>query len=99
MECVKVSILLLLFLVLTLEGCGPSSKKGDFYNEISDWDIIYVPIIEPYRAASIDKGKSWGINTSEISSIALLKFGVSKNFIYGSIRKEGSDKNRVLSLL
>ncbi|MFM9984260.1 MAG: hypothetical protein ACKVOK_03460 [Flavobacteriales bacterium] len=72
---------------LLVLGCNFNSEKKPlktFYNTISDWDIRYIPIVEPFKASSIDHGVTWNLETTEIlSSIALSSFGVTQNCIYG----------------
>lgn len=74
--------------LLILNSCGPlQAPEENFYKLHSDYDILYIPIIEPYRASSIDGGDYWSINRNELGSIAAVKFGVSENWIYGSKRE------------
>ncbi len=60
-------------------------SSSDFYENYSDWDISYVPIIDPIRVHSIDKGRTWildmGLDVNNGGEIA--SFGVSGNYIYG----------------
>lgn len=91
--------LYLLITLLVLSGCLEQSSRQGFYGQISDWDIIYVPIVQPIRAYnlhdmwniegrsihqgfSISDGKmtTYGGNISNLYS-----FGVSNNYVYGSI--------------
>jgi hypothetical protein len=78
-----------------LSGCGPlnnNTNKG-FYELYADWDVIYVPIIEPYRASSVDNGEKWAISNTNGPDIRLNRntsggfyvksFGVSRNYIFG----------------
>ena len=78
-------ILLTSFVVLTI-CCNFKSEKPNvttFYNNISDWDIDYIPIIDPFRASSIDGGITWSLNKEDVNSIQISEFGVSQNFIFG----------------
>ena len=79
--------LVLIFLVIS---CGFNQDKSQpitFYNNIAGWDISYIPIIEPYRSTSLDKGVTWSISRPEIiNSFEVLSFGVSQNIIYGQTK-------------
>jgi hypothetical protein len=74
-------------LIFAISSCNLSHDKKQpktFYNTFAGWDITHIPIIEPYRAISLDKGVTWTINRSEvISSFEVTSFGVSHNLIYG----------------
>jgi hypothetical protein len=80
--------LLAVIISILLAGCyifpDPGSSS-DFYQNYSDWDISYVPIIDPIRVGSIDKGRTWifdlGLDVNNGGEVA--SFGVSGNFIYG----------------
>lgn len=78
-------VLFITALSLTI-GCNSHSRKhvDKFYNNISeDFDLICIPIIKPYRAASVDHGRSWLLELDIANSVKLSSFGVSENFIYG----------------
>jgi hypothetical protein len=81
--------LYIVIIVLTFfaYGCILKADKEQprtFYNTISGWDITYIPIIEPYRATSLDKGFTWSINRPEVvNSFEVKRFGVSQDLIYG----------------
>lgn len=83
---VRLQILIALLILFTT-SCNLNPNRNErktFYNTISGWDISYIPIIEPYRATSLDKGVTWSINRPEVvNSFDVVSFGVSNNFIYG----------------
>ena len=83
---VRLKILIALVIFFTA-SCNLNPNSNDlktFYNTISGWDISYIPIIEPYRATSLDKGITWSISRPEVvNSFDVVSFGVSNNFIYG----------------
>lgn len=72
-------------------GCTNSAKKQEqqqhlrqpFYELVSDRDILYVPVIEPYRASSLDKGETWLLSHDTPESFPVISIGVSNNCIYG----------------
>jgi hypothetical protein len=71
---------------LLIVGCNSHSNKhiDKFYDTISvDWDLICIPIIKPYRAESVDHGRSWLLVLNLGNSVEVSSFGVSENFIYG----------------
>ena len=78
----KIFIAIFIFLTVSCNFKQDKKQPTTFYNTISDWDIIYIPIIKPYQASSIDKGETWLLGLDEINSIEVLGFGVSQNFIY-----------------
>ncbi|MCO5241684.1 MAG: hypothetical protein M9904_16670 [Chitinophagaceae bacterium] len=85
----QILIALLIFFTYSCKFTSNRDEPKTFYNTISGWDISYIPIIEPYRATSLDKGITWSINRPEVvSSFDVIRFGVSNNFIYG----KGSSK-------
>lgn len=79
--------ILITLLIFSISGCNLNHDRKQpktFYNTITGWDITHIPIIEPYRATSLDKGVTWNINRPEvINSFEVLSFGVSQNLIYG----------------
>lgn len=79
--------ILITLLTFFASGCilkGDKEQPKTFYNTIAGWDIAYIPIIEPYRATSLDKGVTWSINRPEVvNSFEVKNFGVSQNLIYG----------------
>lgn len=79
--------LLITILSFTFIGCNINNDKKQpktFYNTIEGWDITYIPIIESYRATSLDKGATWSISRPEVvNSFEVKSFGVSHNLIYG----------------
>lgn len=80
----QILISLLIFFTTSCDLKPNRNERETFYNTISGWDISYIPIIEPYRATSLDKGVTWSINRPEvINSFDVVSFGVSNNFIYG----------------
>jgi len=80
----RMKILAALFLFNFMMSCNfNQDKKKTFYNTISGWDIIHVPIIEPYKVSSTDNGVNWLLNKNETGSISVSMFGVSNNFIFG----------------
>src|SRR5688500_5586738 len=79
----QILIAILTFLTVGCDFKSDNRQPKTFYNTISGWDIIYVPIIEPYKATSLDKGVTWSINRDEVNSVDILSFGVSQGFIYG----------------
>lgn len=87
MQIKQVNLLVLFLcstLVISCDFIQNKKSKKTFYNSISGWDIIYVPIIEPYKVSSIDNGSNWLLNRKENGSVSVLQFGVSKSLIYGS---------------
>ncbi len=77
-------VLLLIFLTVSCSFNPDKNEPKTFYNTIAGWDIIYIPIIEPYKATSLDKGVTWFINRPEVvNSFEVSSFGVSRNFIFG----------------
>jgi hypothetical protein len=78
-------LLIYVFSSCNLYNVKKQPKK--FYNSIAGWDITHIPIIEPYRATSLDKGVTWSINRPEVvNSFEVTSFGVSQNLIYGQGR-------------
>lgn len=78
--------LLLVLFLFQFGSCGLISDKKEpatFYNTIAGWDIQHIPIIKPFLMTSIDRGRSWFLNTAKSGSINISRFGVSQNFIYG----------------
>lgn len=73
--------------IFAISSCNLNQDKKQpktFYNTIAGWDITHIPIIEPYKATSLDKGATWSINRPEvINSFEVTSFGVSQNLIYG----------------
>jgi|GEM_PF-5276085 len=57
--------------------------QQSFYELISDWDILYVPVIAPYRASSLDKGETWLLSNDALESYPVISIGVTNNCIYG----------------
>lgn len=57
------------------------------YNTISGWDISYIPIFEPYRLASVDRGVTWIWHKGNGTKSDVKAFGVSGNVIYGQERR------------
>ena len=81
-------------LCLLLFSCSFfKSEEKDFYNSIAGWDIIHVPIFPPLRATSAYPD-DWLLTGNEhsLSSISLLKFGVTGQTIYGATRKGYTDQ-------
>lgn len=76
-----------IFLIVSCNFNQDKKQPRTFYNNISGWDIIYLPIIKPYRATSVDKGETWSLGLDEINTVDVSSFGVSKNFIYGHGQK------------
>ena len=78
-------------LIFLISGCNLNHDRKQpktFYNTIAGWDITHIPIIEPYRATSLDKGVTWSINRPEvINTFEVISFGVSQNLIYGQGRR------------
>jgi hypothetical protein len=69
-------------------SCNAPAKNEDhlhqsFYELVSDWDILYVPVIEPYRVSSIDKGETWLLSHDTPESFPVRSIGVTNNCIYG----------------
>jgi hypothetical protein len=54
-----------------------------FYELVSDWDILYVPVIEPYRVSSIDKGETWLLSHDTPEIFPVISVGVTNNYVYG----------------
>lgn len=101
-----------IFIFLSIFSCftacrfPPKEQKEDktFYNTITDWNVKYVPIIEPYRLRSIDQNV-WSLdhpdeikirlredrekNSSQIGTFQISSFGVSQNYIYGQCTISG----------
>jgi hypothetical protein len=77
-------ILLSTIFVISCDFYKNAKREKTFYNTISSWDIIHVPIIDPYKVSSIDNGSNWLLNRKENGSVSVLQFGVSKSLIYGS---------------
>ena len=87
MQKIHISVLAVLLFSTLITSCDfirNKESKKTFYNSISGWDIIYVPIIEPYSVSSIDHGSNWLLNRKEKSSVSVLQFAVSGSLIYGS---------------
>jgi hypothetical protein len=83
----QIFIALLIFAITSCNFNNDKKQPKTFYNTIGGWDITYIPIIEPYRAASLDKGVTWSIDRPEaIASFEVTSFGVSQNLIYGQGR-------------
>ena len=83
----QILITLLFFLISSCNLNHDKKQPKTFYNTIAGWDITHIPIIEPYRATSLDKGVTWFINRPEaINSFEVVSFGVSQNLIYGQGR-------------
>lgn len=88
------------FLVLWgISACQPQDKnqnaRDEFYTTLSDWDIIYVPIIPPFRASSTHTGY-WSIgggkglitqDETHHGDIAVLSFGVTECYVFGTMPK------------
>lgn len=85
----QILIALLVFLTANCNFIQDKQQPKTFYNTIAGWDINYIPIIEPYRATSLDKGVTWSINRPEVvNSFEVASFGVSQNFIFGKGRSD-----------
>jgi hypothetical protein len=87
MQKILVSVLAAFLCSTLITSCDfikNKKSKRTFYNTVSGWDIIHVPIIEPYKASSIDNGLNWLLNRKENGSVSISQFGVSKSLIYGS---------------
>ena len=80
---IRYIVSILLFINTSCEFKSDNKKIDTFYDRISDWDISYIPIIEPYRASSIDGGKTWTLNKEELNSVKISEFAVSDNTIFG----------------
>src|SRR4051812_15152946 len=80
----QILIATLIFLAVSCSFNQDKKQPKTFYNNIAGWDIIYIPIIKPYKASSLDKGVTWSIDRPEqVNSFEVLSFGVSQNIIYG----------------
>ncbi len=75
-------------------GCNlVSNNETSFYKTFSeDWDLDVIPLIEPFRLASIDRGESWVLDGDSIvfhsteNTIGMgrvKRFGISKNYFFG----------------
>lgn len=94
----------ILLFVLLLSSCHFSNKQTpqehDFYETIAGWDIKHVPIIPPFRATSTSPGQwqisgageSLHLGNNRKGDIPVLAFGVSKQYIYGTIPKDHADE-------
>jgi len=83
--------------LILLSSCGSldNTEKKGFYNKFGTWDVLYIPIIPPYRASSTTKGETWLISDGNhgvvdirlrqdfSGSIPTKSFGVSRNYIFG----------------
>lgn len=74
-----------LFAAITIASCTAETKSKTFYEQIAGWDIVHIPIIEPYRASSIDNGRTWLLNkvVDGFGGLEVISLGVSQNMIYG----------------
>lgn len=80
----QILITLLVSIFISCNFHQDKEHPKTFYNTIAGWDITYIPIIEPYKATSLDKGVTWFINRPEVlNSFKVKSFGVSHNVIYG----------------
>lgn len=94
------------FLMCTIffsSGCGLINKepeKNGFYESISGWDIIHVPIIPPFKATSTypniwligGSHELIKLNDHTYGDIPVLGFGVSNCYVYGTT-PEGYTEN------
>lgn len=83
-------IFIFLVVILFISCSTRSNSPQAFYSTFSGWDIKYIPIIEPFRASSIDGGTAWYIDGKDIrqsanvgGTIHVQEFGVSGNYIFG----------------
>ena len=92
----KQKFIFVILILLTFNSCSffsESSDKKEFYETYADWDYKYIPIIPPLRAMSGSSkkwmishpAKSFHMGQSKFGAINLGAFGVSKNYIYGTI--------------
>lgn len=91
------TIKLIVYVVTCLSfiwSCGfTSNTKKKFYTAFSeDWDLDLLPLIEPFRLASTDRGQSWHLDsdsttfyfTEDGSGIGnVQRFGISKSYFFG----------------
>lgn len=79
-----------IFISIFLTGCYLSAdpnSSADFYKNYSEWDIQYVPIVDPIRVYSINKGKTWNLDIDIFHGDEIKSFGISENYIYGQLEK------------
>lgn len=99
-----IKLLIIILPLFLLNSCHFSNKQAsqetDFYSTIAGWDIKHVPIIPPFRATSTYPGQ-WHISgapemlhlgSNRKGDIPVLAFGVSRQYIYGTIPKDQKDE-------
>ncbi len=68
------------------------NKKGFYTTFSKDWDLDIIPLIEPFRLESTDRGQSWYLVHDSLISYStehgkgienVKRFGISKNYFFG----------------
>lgn len=93
----KVVLYPLVIVILSVSSCGllkSTDQDIDFYEMITGYDIQYIPIFPPLRAASIDKGQTWSLTGSlfRLGDLEVERFAVSKNYVFGVSEMDSLDE-------